>query len=72
MASELIPIIKASAKGLLDSIVNIRRDLHQHPELSFQEKRTSEIIKSFLAKHGIPYTEGWAGYGIVATIKTDL
>ena len=68
MASELIPIIKASAKGLLDSIVNIRRDLHQHPELSFQEMRTSEIIKSFLAKHGIPYTEGWAGYGIVATI----
>lgn len=68
MASELIPIIKASAKGLLDSIVNIRRDLHQHPELSFQEKRTSEIIKSFLAKHGIPYTEGWAGFGIVATI----
>lgn len=68
MASELIPIIKASAKGLLDSIVNIRRDLHQHPELSFQEMRTSEIIKSFLAKHGIPYTEGWAGFGIVATI----
>lgn len=68
MASELIPIIKASAKGLLDSIVNIRRDLHQHPELSFQEMRTSEIIKSFLAKHGIPYSEGWAGFGIVATI----
>ncbi|MBK9103117.1 MAG: amidohydrolase [Saprospiraceae bacterium] len=69
MASELIPIIKASAKGLLDSIVNIRRDLHQHPELSFNEKRTSEIIKSYLAKHGIQYTEGWAGYGVVATIR---
>lgn len=69
MASELIPIIKASAKSLIPSIVNIRRDLHQHPELSFKEKRTSEIIKSFLAKHGIPFTEGWAGYGIVATIR---
>ena len=69
MASELIPIIKASAKSLIPSIVNIRRDLHQHPELSFNEKRTSEIIKSFLAKHGIQYTEGWAGYGVVATIR---
>jgi len=69
MASELIPIIKAYAKSLRPSIVNIRRDLHQHPELSFMEKRTSELIKSFLAKHGIQFTEGWAGYGIVATIR---
>ena len=69
MASELIPIIKAYAKSLRPSIVNIRRDLHQHPELSFKEKRTSELIKSFLAKHGIQFTEGWAGYGIVATIR---
>lgn len=69
MASELIPIIKAYAKSLIPSIVNIRRDLHQHPELSFKEKRTSELIKSFLAKHGIQFTEGWAGYGIVATIR---
>ena len=69
MASELIPIIKAYAKSLIPSIVNIRRDLHQHPELSFMEKRTSELIKSFLAKHGIQFTEGWAGYGIVATIR---
>ena len=69
MASELITRIKATAKSLIPSIVNIRRDLHQHPELSFKEKRTSEIIKSFLAQHGIPFTEGWAGYGIVATIR---
>lgn len=69
MASELITRIKATAKLLIPSIVNIRRDLHQHPELSFKEKRTSEIIKSFLAQHGIQFTEGWAGYGIVATIR---
>ena len=33
------------------------------------EKETSAFIISVLEKHGIPYTTGWAGYGIVATIK---
>lgn len=71
MASELISIVNASAKRLLPSIIDIRRDLHQHPELSFEEKRTSERIKTFLAKYEIPYTEGWAGYGIVASVRGE-
>jgi amidohydrolase len=69
MASELISIVKALAARMLPEIIAIRRDLHQHPELSFEEKRTSEKVKAFLAKHEIPFTEGWAGYGIVASIR---
>jgi amidohydrolase len=71
MANDLLTIVKASAKRLLPSIIDIRRDLHQHPELSFEEKRTSESIKTFLAKYQIPFTEGWAGYGIVASIRGE-
>lgn len=38
-------------------LINIRRDIHEYPELGFEEKRTSRLIKSFLAKEGIKYTE---------------
>ena len=72
MASDLISIIYASAKRLLPSIIDIRRDLHRHPELSFEEKRTSESIKTFLTKYEIPFTEGWAGYGIVASVRGEV
>jgi len=71
MASELISIVKTSAARMLPEIIAIRRDLHQHPELSFEEKRTSEKVKAFLGKHEIPFTEGWAGYGIVASVRGD-
>jgi hippurate hydrolase len=50
-----------------DKWVAFRRDLHRHPELSFQEKRTSEQIEKALAELGI---EGRrvAGTGVLADI----
>ena len=33
----------------LDSMVALRRDFHRHPELSFQEKRTAQIIAERLS-----------------------
>jgi len=69
MSVDYIQKIKASAKQLFPAIVEIRRDLHQHPELSFQEKLTSEKIQAFLDAKGITYTKGWAGHGIVASIQ---
>lgn len=51
-----------------DEIVAIRRDFHEHPELGFEEVRTSEKIKEFLKKEGIPYKEV-SKTGICATIK---
>lgn len=71
MGSELIERIKTTSHLLLPSMVEIRRDLHQHPEISFEEKRTSERIKLFLRKYDIPFSEGWAGHGIVAVIKGE-
>ncbi len=71
MASSLISQIKSAVEILYPDIVAIRQDLHQHPELSFQEKRTSKKVADFLTTHGITYTTGWAGYGIVATIQGD-
>lgn len=61
--------VKQLARKYYPEILRIRREIHQHPELSFQEKETSERVKQFLSQHGISFSEGWAGYGVVATIK---
>ncbi|WP_102027971.1 M20 metallopeptidase family protein [Salirhabdus sp. Marseille-P4669] len=54
---------------LYDEIINIRRYLHQHPELSFQEKKTSQYIVDYYERLGIPYQANVGGYGVVATLK---
>ena len=51
-----------------ERIVAIRRDLHQHPELSWQEERTAEVIADRLGELGIAFRKGVAGTGILADI----
>ncbi|MDF8356410.1 M20 aminoacylase family protein [Ensifer adhaerens] len=53
----------------IDEVVAIRRDLHQHPELAFQEKRTSSVVGDLLASWGYEVSRGIAGTGIVATLR---
>jgi amidohydrolase len=61
---------------LLDSIVTeaaamvaLRRDIHAHPELSFQEQRTSDLVAARLTEWGIPVHRGLGGTGVVGTIR---
>lgn len=65
----LIETIKTLAKQQAQEIISIRRHLHQHPELSFQEYKTSEFVCSILDKYQIPYTKGYVKTGIIALIK---
>lgn len=52
-----------------DSLTEFRRDLHAHPELGYQETRTSEAIQRELAAAGAEFKAGFAdGTGIVAHI----
>jgi hippurate hydrolase len=46
-----------------------RQDLHQHPELGFQEHRTSDFVASKLAAWGIEVHRGIAGTGLVGVLK---
>lgn len=48
--------------------INWRRDLHRHPELGFQETRTSALIASLLAGWGYTVTTGAGKTGVVATL----
>jgi amidohydrolase len=56
------------AETMKSELVGIRRDLHMHPELGYEEKRTSGKIKEFLKSLGIEYRET-AGTGVCAIIR---
>ena len=49
-------------------LTGIRRDLHAHPELSFQEQRTSGVVADYLRKLGVDVHTGIAKTGVVAVI----
>lgn len=49
--------------------VQLRRHLHMHPELSFQEVNTGKFVSAQLSAMGIEYRHGVADTGVVALIK---
>lgn len=52
-----------------DDMTEWRRDFHAHPELGFQEHRTSEIVAQKLVEWGIEVTRGVAHTGVVGTLR---
>jgi len=46
-----------------------RRELHQHPELAFEEHRTAAFVASKLESFGLQVTTGIAGTGVVGTLS---
>ncbi|MDH4100568.1 MAG: M20 family metallopeptidase [Nitrospirota bacterium] len=52
-------------------LVEIRRLIHQHPEPSGKEEKTSTLVASILWELGIPHVERVGGYGVVGTIKGE-
>lgn len=61
--------IEKISNEIFDDVVLFRKWIHKHPELSFQEKKTSEFICSILKKNDIRFTKNIGGYGIVAVIE---
>jgi len=57
------------AEALSPWMQAIRHDLHKHPELGFQETRTSERVANELRNMGLEVHTGLAGTGVVATLK---
>ena len=50
-------------------LVEIRRDLHAHPELAFEEHRTAGVVAAELARLGIDHRTGVGRTGVVAHIQ---
>ena len=51
-----------------DAFVALRRDIHQHPELGYEEVRTSELVAERLAAWGYQVTRGLGGTGVVGQL----
>ncbi|WP_426116698.1 M20 aminoacylase family protein [Massilia sp. PWRC2] len=47
----------------------IRRDIHAHPELCYEEQRTADVVASKLAEWGIPVVRGLGITGVVGILK---
>lgn len=65
MGSGIDPALLAQA----DTFVALRRDLHRHPELGFQEVRTSALVAEKLAEWGYEVTRGLGGTGVVGQLR---
>jgi len=53
-------------------MVEFRRDLHMHPEVSFQEVRTPQLIADYHRALGLEVRTGVGGRGVVATLRGGL
>jgi amidohydrolase len=51
------------------AIAAVRRDIHAHPELCFEEKRTADVIAKQLTDWGIPIHRGLGKTGVVGIVK---
>ncbi|MBF25759.1 MAG: N-acyl-L-amino acid amidohydrolase [Flavobacteriales bacterium] len=62
-------VVKKNTQSILKEVIEIRRWIHQHPELSFNEKNTSSYVCSVLKKYNIPFENNIGGDGVVALIQ---
>ncbi len=67
MASEPRDLAAAVAAAM-PRLVALRRDLHQHPELSFQEHRTAQVVAERLRAAGLAVQEGVGRTGVVGLL----
>ena len=69
-ATKLLDIVDASIDSILPDLIEIRHDIHAHPELGYNEKRTSKVIQDFLDESSIEYVSGLAkGTGVLAHLS---
>ena len=65
MGNRIPPALVAQA----DTFVALRRDLHRHPELGFEELRTSALVAEKLSEWGYAVTRGLGGTGVVGQLR---
>jgi len=64
-----MPNISPAVKAAASTMADIRRDLHQHPELGFQEVRTAAIVARRLNQLGYTVRTGLGKTGVTGLLK---
>ncbi len=60
--------VKTAVASNEQSLIELRRDLHRHPELAGQEERTARVIADRLISAGLEVETGVGGHGVVAIL----
>jgi hippurate hydrolase len=63
-----MPVLPRSLE-IQGEISAIRRDIHAHPELAYEENRTSDVVAAKLTEWGIEVTRGLGKTGLVGTLR---
>ncbi|MGB0371018.1 MAG: M20 metallopeptidase family protein [Opitutales bacterium] len=59
--------------AILNDVIELRHDLHAHPEIAYQETRTAaKVLENLEAIPGLEIRSGLAGTGVVATLRGDI
>jgi len=69
LADTLDTKIAIAVKAVNEDVINWRRDIHQHPELSNREFRTSALVSEHLLSLGLEVETGVAHTGVVAILR---
>ncbi|MCU0945215.1 MAG: M20 family metallopeptidase [Rubritepida sp.] len=69
LVNDPAPHLKDAAAALEPRLIGIRRDIHRHPELAFEETRTAGIVAAELARLGIPHRTGVGRTGVLGVIE---
>ena len=65
-------VLLEHASEIADWIVDLRRKIHHHPELSYEEKETAALISATLKDLGLVVYEDIGGYGVVGILRGKL
>ncbi|HEY2946134.1 MAG TPA: amidohydrolase [Vicinamibacteria bacterium] len=66
-----MPRLSPEVLALRDEVIALRRDLHRHPELAWNERRTAEQVTSFLQGSRLELRTGLGGTGVLADAAGD-
>jgi hippurate hydrolase len=61
--------LRDAISARVGEFIQLRRDIHQHPELAFEEHRTADLVASKLESWGYAVHRGLGGTGVVGTLK---
>lgn len=63
--------IRRAVEALEPDLVALRRDLHAHPEPSWEEVRTTQVLRDLLTARGIATAPGEGATGLIAEVGTE-
>ncbi len=69
LANDPTTVIRLATERIEPGLIEIRRDIHAHPELGFEELRTAGVVARELTRLGIPHRTGIGKTGVVALIE---